>query len=464
LGEFARQAWAEVEPAEPLIWNWHLDAIAEHLEAVTRGQIENLIINIGPGFAKSLMVAVFWPCWCWINEPTSRWLFASYSYDLSARDSRRCRHLIRSEWYQQNFGDRFKLITDAESLIENDRSGWRIPTSTGGIGTGFRAHYVVADDPNNVKKAESEADRETTNEWYDKAYSNRFVDYRKPKRVIIQQRVHDNDLSGHELRDVGGYEHLRLPTEFEPKHRCITSIPWSDPRKAEGEPIFPQRFGQKEIDDAKRSLGTTGYAGQHQQRPVPAGGAIFKGEWFKTVEPHEVPPLVRSARGWDKAATEAKSNNDPDWTAGVKIGLGADGFFYVTDVRRTRASSFGVETFVRSTAEHDGIEVRIRLEQEPGSSGKGEAERYVWIILQGFPVHALPSTGDKATRAAPLSSAAEAGRVRIVRANWNDAFLDELMSFPKGNHDDQVDAASNAFEELNNVVALEEDFFMAASG
>lgn len=463
LTTFVKCAWPILEPANQFIPGWHLDAICEHLEAVNSGQIRNLLINMPPRHMKSLAVSVFWPVWTWLQKPAFRWLFSSYAQQLSIRDSLKCRRLIESHWFQERWGDRFTLTTDQNQKMrfENDRTGYRIATSVGGVGTGEGGDAIVCDDPHNTVEVESDAVRESTLIWWDESMSTRGNDPKTVAKVIVMQRLRENDASGHVLQQ-GGYEHLILPEEFEPSRRCVTSIGWTDPRKHEGELLWPERVGQKEIEEYKRRLGTIGYAGQFQQRPVPAGGAIFKGDWFEKVD--EAPPLAREARGWDKAATEPASDIDPDWTAGVKIGLAADGTFYITDARRTKASALGVERFIRSTAESDGTHARIRLEQEPGSSGKGEAERYIRDVLRGYPARALPSTGDKATRAAALASAAEAGLVKIVRANWNDWFIDELTSFPKGTHDDSVDAAANAFNELNAVVELEEEFLMTSAG
>jgi predicted phage terminase large subunit-like protein len=463
LREFVRLAWPILEPSTDFVSGWHLDAIAEHLTAVNDGQIRNLVINMPPRHMKSLAVSVFWPVWTWLRKPEARWLFSSYALALSIRDSLKCRRLIESPWFQERWGDRFALTSDqnAKMRFENDRMGYRIATSVGGAATGEGGDVVVVDDPHNVQEKESDTIREATLVWWDETMSTRLNDQKTGAKVIVMQRVHERDLAGHVLAQ-GGYEHLNLPAEFEPGRSCVTSIGWSDPRQRDGELLWPQRIGTKEITELKLRLGPTGYAGQFQQRPVPAGGAIFKADWFATV--NEVPALARTVRGWDKAATEEASDRDPDWTAGVKIGVTADGTYYITDARRTRSSALGVERFIATTAASDGLETRIRLEQEPGSSGKGEAERYTRDVLRGYAVKALPSTGDKATRAAAFASAAEAGRVKLLKANWNDWFIDELTSFPKGAHDDAVDAASNAFNELMTVAELESEFFMASSG
>src|SRR5262249_19132442 len=176
------------------------------------------------------------------------------------------------------------------------------------------------------------------------------------------------------------------------------------------------------------------------------GGSIFRREWFRMIE--HMPPNLRKVRSWDLAATEAKPGTDPDWTVGVLMARNADGWFYVLDVRRVRTTPQGVENLVRQMAEQDGRGVAILMEQEPGSSGKSLVQRYA-TLLAGWPFSAQRVTGDKVTRASPFSSQVEAGRVFLVRAPWNAAFLDELEAFPhNGSHDDQVDAVSAAFNWL----------------
>ena len=239
LREFVRQAWAVVEPATEYVPGWHLDGIVDHLEAVTRGQIRNLLINMPPRHMKSLAVAVFWPCWEWIDHPERRWLFASYAAALSIRDSLKCRRLIESSWYQANWGERFRLTSDqnTKGRFENDKSGYRLATSVAGAATGEGGDRIVVDDPHNVNEAESDTVRHSVLDWWDLVMTTRLNDPKTGARVIVMQRVHDDDLSGHVLAQ-GGYEHLCLPAEYEEGHSIITSIGWSDPRTVAGELLW----------------------------------------------------------------------------------------------------------------------------------------------------------------------------------------------------------------------------------
>ena len=282
LCEFIRHAWPIVEPATPFIWGWHLGAIAEHLEAVTRGDVHQLLINIPPRHMKSLAVSVFWPVWEWISNPHRRWLFASYAQSLSTRDSVKCRRLIESHWFQSRWRDRFALTSDQNQKMrfDNNKTGSRIATSVGGSATGEGGDRVVVDDPHNVTDRESDSIRRATLDWWDQTMSTRLNDPKTGARVIVMQRVHEKDLSGHVL-DQGGYVHLCLPAEFDPSRICVTRLPWKDSRLIPGDLLWPERISESEISDFKLRLGPSGYAGQFQQLPAPAGGNRFKQEWFR---------------------------------------------------------------------------------------------------------------------------------------------------------------------------------------
>src|SRR5687767_1970034 len=254
LREFVRQAWHVVEPATPFVPGWHIDAIIEHLEAVTCGQIRNLLINVPPRHMKSLLVSVFWPAWEWIQWPERRWLYSSYAAQLSIRDSVKNRRLIESPWYQARWGDRFTLTGDqnTKGRFDNDRSGYRLSTSVGGAATGEGGDRIVCDDPHNVQEAESDSIRKSTTGWFDVVMSTRVNDPKTAAKVVVMQRCHQQDLSGH-LLEQGGWEHLCLPAEYE-ESRPATSIGFTDPRKEQGELLWPDRFGVEELKSLKRSL------------------------------------------------------------------------------------------------------------------------------------------------------------------------------------------------------------------
>jgi hypothetical protein len=254
--EFIRQFWSVVEPARPLISNWHVDAIADHLQAISEGRIKNLLINVPPGHGKSLIVSVLWPAWQWIRtEKGAEWrgLFASYNGGLAVRDSVRCRALLESPCYRETFRPVWKLAGDQneKNYFANTKSGFRLSLSVGGHGTGFRGDAIVVDDPLNASDQYSESARREAIFWFDQVMSSRLNDMESGNKIIIMQRLHEKDLSGHVL-ERGSYEHLCLPSEFEPERRSMTSIGWCDPRTEPGEVLFPALYSRTVLDQARK--------------------------------------------------------------------------------------------------------------------------------------------------------------------------------------------------------------------
>lgn len=445
LAEFVRQGWPVVEPGTPLLWNWHLDAISEHLQAVTEGHIRRLLINIPPGHMKSLSVSVFWPAWEWIEQPETRSLFGSYAMELAIRDSVRCRDLVTSDWYHDAFSPAWGLRADQnlKSYFENTDKGFRFCLSVGGRATGFRGHKVVVDDPLNAKETYSEKAREECIFWWDKVMSTRLNDPRTGARVIIMQRLHERDLSGHVLA-LGGYEHLCLPSEFDPARKTVTIIGWADPRETEGELLFPEVFTRAVLEQSKKDLGPIDYAGQHGQRPAPLEGAMFQEHWFR-IEP-AAPAKLTLVRYWDKAGALPGKG---DWTVGVLMGRDADGLFWIVDVVRGQWASDDRNQKILQTAKLDRQRygsIRTFVEQPPGLAK--ESTDAVVRLLAGFNVEADPVHRDKIERAEPLSSQGHAGNLRMVEADWNIPYLAVMTVFPNGAHDDDVDASSGSFNKL----------------
>lgn len=442
LADFIRQGWPVLEPDTPYRHNWHIDAIAEHLEAVSKGQIRKLLINVPPGHMKSLSVCVFWPAWHWIDSPYYRWLFASYSAALSIRDSIKTKTLIQSDWYQRHYGNRYALTKETEPKLMNDKTGLRIATSVGGVGTGERVHVVVNDDLLRANDAHSEPERETALRHM-RAMATRGVDPATFAQVLIMQRVHEDDPAGWAIEQ-GDWEQLILPAEFEPERRCVTSIGFTDPRIKDGELLWPGMYGPDEIAKLKTALGAVDAATQLQQRAAPQEGAIIKPDLITMVD--ALPPL-RQVRGWDLAATTEAENSKADYTVGALLGVDADGRYYIADINRFRGTPLQVETALESTAKLDGPDTPISGPQDPGQAGKAQGYSLT-TKLAGYDVEFTPETGSKITRAKAFAAQVEAGNVFMLRADWNQALISELRMFPNGRHDDQVDAISRAFHRL----------------
>lgn len=441
FASFVKMGWHVLEPTAELKWGWALDAICEHLEAVSKGDIKRLLMNVPPGCMKSLLTGVFWPAWEWgpQERPSTRYLGTAHKEPLAIRDSLKCRRLIQSEWYQSRWPVKLTGDQNAKSKFENDKTGFREAMPFTSM-TGSRGDRVILDDPLSVDDALSDADLAAAELTFTEALPTR-VNNEQSAIVVIMQRLHERDTSGLIIAKDLGYEHLMLPMRFEPERRCTTSIGFTDPRTTDGELLFPERFTEQGVRELEKVLGQYGTAGQLQQRPAPRGGGMFKKGWFNIV--HAVPAGTVFVRGWDLAATEGAG----DWTAGVKIGRQPNGRFIVVAREREQYSAAKVEQLIKNTASHDGYSCRISLPQDPGQAGKSQVG-YLILGLAGYQVSSSVESGDKETRARPFASQAEAGNVDILYADWNDSYLEELCAFPNAKHKDQVDATSRAFNEL----------------
>lgn len=450
LAQFAEMAWPVVDPGVPYIPGWHMDAMAEHLEAVVRKQILRLLINIPPGTSKSTMTGVYFPAWLWgpFGMRHAKFIGASHEQELAVRDNRKTRILIESDWYQERWPMQLTTDQNEKKFFENVDRGWRQASAVKSM-TGRRGDVVVWDDPLSPEKAYSDADRDTANRILSETLPTRLVDPINSAIIVVMQRLHQDDVSGYILANDLGYEHLCLPMEFEPERRCSTKIGWTDPRQKEGELLCPARFPQHVIDRDKKAMGSFAVAGQFQQRPVPREGGLFKRSWFDFVP--AAPAGRTTVRAWDLASTD--DNPMAAYTAGVKMSVDRDGFYYIENAVRDQLSGAAVRKLILNTAHLDGRHVRGSLPQDPGQAGKVQVQDMI-RMLAGFSYRASPESGDKFTRAMPVAAQAEAGNIKIVKTGnpqadaWIEPFLDELTLFPGGKFKDQVDALSRAFGEL----------------
>src|SRR4030095_9034729 len=341
-------SWPVIEPNTLFRPGWHIDAMCSHVQGVFEGDIRNLLITVPPRHTKSIIVSVAAPSWAWTKTPELRLLYASFSYDLSLEHGVLARRIILSDTYQHHWGTKYQLSYDqnVKSFYENDKRGYRISTSVGGTVTGRGGDIIVLDDPHNLQTIDSDLDRQSVLHFWRHTWSSRLNDPKTGRRIVVMQRGHEEDLAAL-IMDTGGDEwvHLNLPTEYEPtpwvdikanvayirgsvatqaerdeyqiqteaqhydlhivNQVRVNPLGWRDPRTENGELLNPERFGPTEVAQAKRDLGPRGYAPQHQQRPQPMGGGLFRRENVKIISPYELPRLPFSeVRGWDFAATE----------------------------------------------------------------------------------------------------------------------------------------------------------------
>jgi predicted phage terminase large subunit-like protein len=310
--KFLKQAWPHIEGDVEFIDSWHIEGLCKHLELCYAREIKRLIINVPPRSSKTTVVSVAFPAWVWLQNPQEKFMYASYASSLSTQHSLKCKRLIESPWYQNNWQSAFQLAKDqkAKSYFENNRKGYRLATSVGGSSTGVGANFLIADDPNNARDGESKLKREGTNDWWDQVWSTRLNDPKNDVMIVIQQRLHEKDVTGHILASNVDdmWDQLIIPMEFEIARRSQTYIDnklwWEDPRTKEGELLSTGRFAKKEIDNYKNVLGSYGYAGQYQQRPSPLGGGHIKKEWFKKWDMPNPPKYDIILQSWDTAFSD----------------------------------------------------------------------------------------------------------------------------------------------------------------
>ena len=453
LAAFIRLMWPVLEPSTRLAWGWAFDAICLHLEGVTHGEIKRLLINIPPGFSKSLITNVFWPAWEWARGMTTSYLSGSHKQDIAERDSLKLRTLIASDLYQSYWSDRVTLSKDqaGKTRFNLTNTGFNAVSSSRSM-TGDRANRVKLDDPHSVEGAESDADRGTANRVFAETVPSRLAQPDDDVIIVIMQRVHEEDVSA--LAIELGYTHLCLPMEFEPDHpfrwvgKAANENQYGpgDPRTREGELLCEDRMSARAVEQLKAQLRVLGgdyaVAAQLQQRPAPRGGGIFKAEWLPIIEPWEVPANSNTARGWDLGYSDG-AKSDP--TVGAKGKL-VDGVLYILDVRGDRMTPDPMQAFIASTAQEDGFDCFQAIPKDPAAGAVLEAE--LSKKLHGYTFEFSPQPANKVRYAQPLAAQAQAGNVRLVRGPWNKAFIREATTFPSGRHDDQIDAASRLYAAL----------------
>jgi len=425
----------------PLIDNWHIDALAIHLQAVAEGKIRFLMINIGPGYAKSIIASVMFSAWLWARRPQTRIIAATYASGLTIRDSVRTRDLIMSEWFTDIFSPDWEMVKSNEDFISNSKSGSRLALSVGGKATGFRADGQIFDDLLNASEKHSEAARNTAKDWAIRTMSSRFNDMRIGWRVVIGQRLHEDDPYGHMLA-TGDYEHLCLPSEFEPERRAKTSIGWTDPRTQKGELLFPVLFNVAVIAKAKKDLGAYDYAGQHQQRPAPAEGGLFKRSWWRYYDKPELPEL------WMVIISVDASFKDKETSDYVAIHVyGFHGPRVYLLARRHDHLGF--------TATKDSIRV-LYDEFRPSAvliEDKANGTAIIEELSREIPgVVAITPEGGKIARAWAASPTVESGGVYLPNEHWAQEVVEEAAAFPNGANDDDVDALTQVlnWQRKNN--------------
>ena len=434
---FAGKTLLTVNPGALFMPNWHIDLIGEYLEAVRRSEIKRLIINMPPRALKSTCVTVAWPAWILGHDPTCRIITACYSARLSLKHSLDTRLVMESEWYKTVFpGTRLAKGQNEKQKFVTTRRGYRYATSVGGTATGEGGNILIMDDPMNPAQAMSATKREKITEWYSHTFATRLDDKKKGAIVLVMQRLHLDDLSGH-LLERGGWEHLCLPA-IATTERIYDFGRVRKTMKA-GEMMHPLREDQEVIARARAELGSSVFAAQYQQQPVPLEGRMVRPWWFARYK--KMPELFeRTVQSWDTAIKNGQGND-----ASVCITFGEnEGKSYVLDVAVMRVEYPELKKVFINMADIWKPDAVLVEDKASGQQLLQDMRRESALAIIG-----IQTKGDKVTRFAAVSAMCEAGRVLLpVRAEWLAAFEEELFSFPEGRNDDQVDAFSQYLDWL----------------
>ena len=438
--EFFKAAWIVVEPAVPLSTNWHhkyiCDLLQEECERVIaqKPKTKDVIINVPFRSTKSLIVTVMFPVWAWIKSPKLRFITSSYSATLSIELATKSRDIIFSDWFKVRWGDVFHIKKDQnlKERYENNFVGMRRATSVGGTVTGQGGDFLIVDDPLSPQMANSATERENANEWYRTTFYSRLNQADIGVRIIIMQRVHEDDLSGFLLdRETRTkYRHICIPATNEdgnikPKslekfYNQETGLFWED------------RFSRKILDDYKSALGTYGYAGQLQQTPTPLDSGMIHKDWFK-IDRYRVDEAIVNFV-IDPAYT-ANEKNDPSALLAYTY---KDNKWQIVDCINVYKEFPELVKFIPQWVKKNGYTNRSRIYVEPKASGKSIVQTLVRET--GLNVKEdKPPTKDKVARVSDVSASLESGRVSLLNGEWNHKFLEQLVKFPAAKHDDMVD-------------------------
>lgn len=397
---------------------------------VYAGKTRRLIINIPPRYSKTEFVVNFM-AWSLGQYPDCEFIYTSYSGRLAAKSSYDCRSIVAHPEYQKIFpGTILKEDSTAKDEWRTTAGGMVYAVGAGGTITGYGAGKmrpgfggcIIVDDPHKADEATSEVMRENVWDWFQETLESRTNSPDTPI-IVIMQRLHQEDLCGHLLDGHNGeeWEHLCLPALSEG-----------------GEALWPFKHTKERL---LQMQGAAPYAfsGQYLQRPAPKGGTIFKPEKIEVIE--VAPAGMQLCRGWDQAASRGKG----DYTVGALLGRAPDGSFVVVDIARKQTDE--PRSLLKSVAMLDGPSIRISWPQDPGAAGKDQA-RSIVQDLAGWNIKTSPETGAKETRWEPFAAQVNGGNVKMVRAPWNRALIEEMEVAPNGAHDDQLDALARAFAEI----------------
>jgi predicted phage terminase large subunit-like protein len=431
---FIRKAFHTILPGTPYLPNWHIDAIVHELRRISVGEVIRLIINQPPRSLKSICVSVAYIAWLLGHDPTRRIIVVSYSNELAIELHRQFRMIIESGWYRALF-PRMRVARDTGTELITTAGGSRYATSVGGTLTGRGADLIVIDDPLKAEEANSDVARKRVNDWYSGTLVSRLNDKDKGAIVVVMQRLHENDLAGY-LLNQRGWEHLDLPA-IAIEEQVIPLDHHRVKLRSVGEILHPAREGKEALDRIKAEIGSLKFSAQYQQQPVPLEGNLIRREWIRFYDHLPQDSAGRVVQSWDIAMMTGDGNSFSVCTTWRIVGSD----FFLIDVFRARLQYPDLRRKVASLAARHGAESILIENVGPGMALLQD----LWRDLpQGMvrPIGQKPD-GSKVDRMVAQSAKIEAGHLHLPKeAAWLDTFLLEILAFPNGRHDDQVDSVS----------------------
>lgn len=448
---FLQTFWDVVIAEEP-VYNWHIEYLCDELEklAVSIKNREpkpyDLIINIPPGTTKSTIVTIMFPAWLWTIDTTLRIITNSYSGGLSIEHATKAKDIVKSDKYQRLFPNvTIRRDKSGKQHYENTDGGFRYATSTGATITGFHAHVIINDDPVNPRQANSEALRLSANEHI-KTLSSRKVDKVNTPTITVMQRLHQNDVTGVELKKKSeAIRHICLPAELSNKVKPIEL----QERYIDGL-LDPKRLGREALEEAKLDLGSLQYSGQYDQSPIIEGGNIVKEDWFRRISIMDFTALrFKEPMHFylDTAySKKKKTGNDP---SGIISACKIKNSIYIFHAQKVYKEMPDLLRFLPEYVHSNEYSKKSKLHIEPKANG----ESVVQMLLEigDLNVTRTPTPVDnKLVRLSAVSPRIESGRVYLVEGAWNEEFLKEVCGFPNQPHDEYVDLIGYAIEDLIN--------------
>ncbi len=434
LSSFIQKCFHTVAPTQRYQHNWHIDVIAWHLQACLAGDIRRLIITMPPRSLKSICASVAFTAWALGHDPTRRIIAASYSTDLSRKHALDNRTIMGCPWYKLIF-PRTRLHPDKNTELEvmTTARGFRMATSVGGTLTGRGGNLIIIDDPIKPEDAMSSLKRDAAKRWYDGTLYSRLDNKETDVIVLIMQRLHVDDLVGHVLEQES-WTHLDLPAIAEAPQR-LQFGPDQFIERQPGDLLHPGRESRQTLDAIKATLGTYNFSAQYQQSPVPPGGAMIRWTWFRSYR--DLPSRSQNDRivqSWDTASKAEEINDYSVCTTWLESGNS----YYLIDVLRKRLEYPDLKRRVVEEARRHGADAVV-------IEDKGSGTHLIQDLGREGDVRPIPimPEGDKVTRMSAQTAKIEAGYVVLPeRASWLQDFQTEVLQFPHGRHDDQVDSLS----------------------